>query len=334
MLKVVCKAFGPPETLERIDVPPPTPDPNEVLVHIDAAGVGFVDGLMIQGLYQIKPQLPYAPGSEFSGVVTALGADVSTLKVGDRVIGLSSGGAFADCLTISANALIPIPANLDSSIAAGLWINYATALYGLRDCGHLQPGENVLILGAAGGVGSAAISVAKAMGARVIAAASSAEKRQAALAYGADEVLDYSRPQWRDELKTLTQPRGLNLVYDPVGGDTAEPAFRSLAPGGRFLVVGFASGTIPKLAFNLALLKQASLIGVDWGGASRANPSINITLLNTILEWIENEQLIPAAVTTKPMHTFKEALEQQLAGRILGKLVLLNTHELQDPSTH
>ncbi len=324
MLKVVCEEFGPPQMLQRIEVDTPSPRTGEVLVRVDAAGVGFVDGLMVQGLYQVKPPLPYYPGSEFAGVVTDVGDGVSHLSRGDRVMGLAGGGAFADFLTIKAQALVPLPRGLGSPTAAGIYINYATALYGLRDCGHMQPGETILILGAAGGVGSAAISVAKAMGARVIAAASSPAKRQAALSYGADEIIDYTQPDWRDTLKTLTADTGLNLVYDPVGGDFADPAFRSLSPGGRFLVVGFASGTIPKLPFNLALLKRAALVGVDWGGEARANPDINSELMNTLMTWIEQGQLVPAPVTQRPMQDFQQALVDQLAGQIVGKLVLVN----------
>ena len=324
MHSVCCYQFGSPDALERVDVDTPKPESGEVLVEITAAGVGFVDGLMVQGLYQVKPPLPYYPGSEFAGIVRTVGANVQGFIPGDRVMGLASSGAFADALTISAKQLIKLPAILDDATAAGLYINYATALYGLRDCGDLKSGETILILGAAGGVGSAAISVAKAMGAYVIAAASTAGKRDAAITFGADEVVDYSQPDWRDTLKAMTQGRGLNLVYDPVGGDTAEPAFRSLSPGGRFLVVGFASGTIPKLPFNLALLKRSALIGVDWGGESRADPSINHSLMTTLMDWIEHSKLKPAAVVTLPMSEFREGLNAQLAGKIVGKLVLKN----------
>jgi NADPH2:quinone reductase len=209
-------------------------------------------------------------------------------------------------------------------VAAGFFINYATALYGLRDCGKLQAGENILILGAAGGVGSSAICVAKAMGATVIAAASSLEKRQAALSFGADYCVDYTDPNWRQELKTLTGEQGLNVVYDPVGGDKAEPAFRSLAPGGRFLVVGFAAGEIPKIPLNLALLKRSAIVGVDWGGEMRANPAINQTLMTTLMQWVSDGTLKPAPVQSRPMSDYQQALIDQLAGGIVGKLVLTN----------
>jgi NADPH2:quinone reductase len=324
MLRVCCRAFGPPDDLERSEVEIQEPKADEALIAVSAAGVGFVDGLMVQGLYQVKPPLPYNPGSEFAGVVTAIGANVTQVSPGDRVMGLASSGAFADFLTVRTTGLVKLPDNLDDETAAGFYINYATALYGLRDCGKLQPGETILILGAAGGVGSAAISVAKAMGAVVIAAASSPAKRAAATSYGADHVVDYSVDNWRDEVKSMTKQSGLNVVYDPVGGDVAEPAFRSLAPGGRFLVVGFAAGTIPKLPLNLALLKRSAIVGVDWGGESRANPEVNGELMATLMDWIASGKLTPAPVSARPMEAFKEALTDQLAGQIVGKLVLRN----------
>jgi len=324
MRTIRCQEFGPPQSLQRVEVNLPAIKPSTALVRVTAAGVGFVDGLMIQGRYQVKPALPYFPGSEFAGVVETVGSDVSQLQSGDRVMGMASSGAFSDYVATPAKALIKIPDRLDDATAAGLYINYATALYGLRDCGDLQPGETVLILGAAGGVGSAAICVAKAMGAHVIAAASSDAKRNAALAWGADAVVDYSAPGWRDDLRAQIGSGGLQLVYDPVGGHVAEPAFRSLSPGGRFLVVGFASGEIPSIALNLALLKRASIVGVDWGGESRAHPEINAQLLATLADWIDTGKLIPAPVHCRPMADYALALEDQLAGKIVGKLVLEN----------
>ena len=324
MKKVCCQAFGPPENLQRIEVDAPSPQANEALVDISAAGVGFVDGLMVQGLYQVKPPLPYYPGSEFAGVVSEVGENVTNVQPGDRVLGMASNGAYADSIAVAATTLVKIPANLSDAIAAGFYINYATALYGLRDCGHLKAGETLLILGAAGGVGSSAISVAKAMGARVIAAASSDEKRRAALSFGADHAVDYTDQNWRDALKQLTKGSGLNMVYDPVGGDKSEPAFRSLSPGGRFLVVGFAGGEIPKIPLNLPLLKRSSIVGVDWGGEFRANPSINQELMETLMGWAADGTLVPAEVVCRQMSDYQQALKDQLAGKIVGKLVLMN----------
>ncbi len=321
---VCCRTFGPPQNLQRIEIEAPVPLADEVLIDVSAAGVGFVDGLMVQGLYQVKPPLPYYPGSEFAGVVAQIGSGVTALAVGDRVMGIANSGAFADQLTIASHKLVKIPDILSADVAAGFFINYATALYGLRDCGKLQPRENVLILGAAGGVGSSAICVAKAMGATVIAAASNPEKRQAALSFGADHCVDYTDPNWRKELNSLTGQQGLNVVYDPVGGDKAEPAFRSLAPGGRFLVVGFAAGEIPKIPLNLALLKRSAIVGVDWGGEMRANPKINQALMTTLMQWITDGKLHPAPVQSRPMGQYQQGLIDQLGGRIVGKLVLTN----------
>ncbi len=322
MRSLVCKNFGPPENLEWVDRECLVPAEGELLIEVAAAGVGFVDGLMIQGLYQVKPPLPYYPGAEFAGVIRGFGSGVTGWHVGQRVMGLGSG-AFAEQLTINSQSVIALSSSLDDATAAGFYINYATALYGLRDCGALQRGETVLVLGAAGGVGSAAITVAKAMGARVIAAASSVQKRQAALEFGADACVDYTEPQWRAALREICAG-SLNMVYDPVGGEYSEPAFRSLSPGGRHLVVGFAAGEIPKLPLNLPLLKRASLVGVDWGGEARANPGINQELLTTLMDWIDRGKLVPATVVTRPMSEAASALSEQLSGSLVGKLVLVN----------
>ena len=321
MKKFVCQEFGPPSSLEEIELPLPSPKPHELRVEIDAAGIGFVDGLMIQGLYQVKPPLPYFPGSEFSGVITAMG-DNTEFQLGDRVFGLTNKGTLGDATCAPISQCYKTPDAMSNAIAAGWYINYLTALYGLRTCGDLQEGETVLILGAAGGVGSAAIAVAKAMGAQVIAAASSEAKRGYALASGADDVIDYSQDNWRAELKELTKTSGLNVVYDPVGGNATEIALRSLSPDGRLLVVGFASGTIPKVPLNLALLKRCSIVGVDWGGDSRANPEMNTPLMDTLLDWFSQGHLKPAAVTERRLSDVRDALADQLAGNIIGKLVL------------
>jgi NADPH2:quinone reductase len=324
MRTLCCQEFGPPDQLVWVERPTPDVSSDEVLVDVSAAGIGFVDGLMVQGKYQVKPPLPYYPGGEFAGIVSAVGSEVRHLSVGTRVMGLASSGAFADQLCVRASAAIAIPPELDDATAAGFYINYATALYGLRDCGHLAAAETILILGASGGVGSAAIAVSRAMGAHVIGAASTDAKRNAALASGAHQTIDYTASDWRDALRALTKTSGLNVVYDPVGGDVAEPAFRSLSPGGRFLVVGFAAGEIPKIALNLPLLKRSSIVGVDWGGEARANPAINAELMTTLMQWIVAGKLTPAPVTPRPMEEVREALTDQLSGQVIGKVVLCN----------
>ena len=318
----VCREFGPPAALEEIDIDIPTPRSHELRVEVRASGIGFVDGLMIQGLYQVKPPLPYYPGSEFAGIVSAVGDAVTDIQVGDRVLGTTNSGALAEQTCTAAQQCFVVPRAMTDAVAGGWFINYLTAIYGLQTCGDLQTGETVLILGAAGGVGSAAIAVAKAMGARVIAAASTDEKRRAALANGADDVVDYSKDNWREQLKVLTAETGLNMVYDPVGGTATELALRSLSPDGRLLVVGFASGTIPKIPLNLALLKRCAIIGVDWGGDSRANPELNQPLMDTLFDWFEDGRLVPANVVERKIADVREALTDQLAGKIVGKLVL------------
>ena len=319
--QVICKEFGPPESLLIEEREIPSPKEEEVLVKLLAAGVGYVDSLMVQGLYQVKPPLPYYPGSEFAGEVIQIGERVDNIKPGDLVMGMWRG-AYADHMTVPSSECTVIPGSLSVDVAGGLYTNYSTALFGLRDCGNLKPGENVLILGASGGVGSSAITVAKAMGANVIAGASSREKLELASSVGADETILYSKEDWRTELKALLGNESLTMVYDPVGGDLAEPAFRSLAPGGRFLVVGFASGTIPSIPLNLALLKQSSIVGVDWGGAMRSDPSLTPILQKTLLDWIESGQLTPAKVSTRPLTEIREALSDQISGKVIGKLVL------------
>ena len=319
--QVICKEFGPPGNLiiEASDIP--SPQEEEVLVKVLSAGVGYVDSLMVQGLYQVKPPLPYYPGSEFAGEVIQIGGAVNNVKSGDLVMGMWRG-AYTDHMTVPSSECTVIPDSLSVEVAGGFYTNYSTALFGLRDCGNLEAGENVLILGASGGVGSSAITVAKAMGANVIAGASSPEKLELASSAGADETILYSKEGWRTELKALLGNESLTMVYDPVGGDLAEPAFRSLAPGGRFLVVGFASGTIPSIPLNLALLKQSSIVGVDWGGAMRSDPSLTPTLQKTLLDWIDSGRLNPAKVSTRPLSEIREALSDQISGKVIGKLVL------------
>ena len=319
--QVICREFGLPENLLIEESNIPSPEKGEVLVKVLAAGVGYVDSLMVQGLYQVKPPLPYYPGSEFAGEVIQVGGAVNNIKSGDLVMGMWRG-AYTDHMTVPSSECTVIPDSLSVEVAGGFYTNYSTALFGLRDCGNLEAGENVLILGASGGVGSSAITVAKAMGANVIAGASSPEKLELASSAGADETILYSKEDWRTELKALLGNESLNMVYDPVGGDLAEPAFRSLAPGGRFLVVGFASGSIPSIPLNLALLKQSSIVGVDWGGAMRSDPSLTPTLQKTLLEWIDSGRLNPAKVSTRPLSEIREALSDQISGKVIGKLVL------------
>ena len=319
--RIVCHEFGPPENLKIEGSSLPSPNENEALIKMDSAGVGFVDSLMVQGLYQIKPPLPYYPGSEFAGKVVETGERVENLNIGSKVMGMWRG-TYTDYLVVPAAQCKPIPDSLSIDIAGGFYANYSTAIFGLQNIGNLQKGETILILGASGGVGSSAITVAKAMGANVIAAASTQDKLDLAISFGADSGILYSTQDWRDNLKKILGNEKLTMVYDPVGGQVSDPAFRSLSPGGRFLVVGFASGTIPSIPLNLTLLKQSAIMGVDWGGAMRSDPDLTPALQQTLMEWIEQGQLKPAAVSSRPLSEAPTALKDQIGGNVIGKLVL------------
>jgi len=322
MRAIVCSEFASPDQLVLSDTTSPQPKGHEVLIDIKATGLGYVDALTVAGRYQIKPALPFIPGSEISGVVIALGSEVSSLKIGQRILAMPSYGGLAEQVCIPAVKCIPIPPALSHEGAAGFQVNYCTAYHGLVQCGQLQAGETVLILGAAGGVGVAAIDVAKAVGARVIAAASTPEKRRSVLALGADEVLDYSAPDWREQLKSLLDGSPLDVVYDPVGGAFSEPALRSLSPGGRFLVVGFAGGGIASIPLNLTLLKRCSIVGVNWGGYIAANPSEAAPVMQTLMDWIESGQLHPAAGQSFSLQQAGSAMMKMLNRESLGKLVI------------
>lgn len=322
MRAIRCVNYGEPSELRVENLEEPVPGPGQILLDVEAAGLGYVDALLVRGTYQVKMPLPFVPGSEVAGVIEAVGEGVSSDLIGSRVMALSPRGALAEKVAIPAAVCSTIPDEMSAEAAAGFIVSYCTALYGLENCGHLQPGETVLVLGAAGGVGMAAIDVAKAMGARVIAAASTAEKRDAAKAHGADMVLDYSDPDWRKALDALVKKRGVNLVYDPVGGAYSETAFRCLAPGGRHLVVGFANGEIPKLPLNLALLKRASLVGVDWGGEIRANPKANGPLLHKLCDWVAAGKIHPEPTASFPLEDAGDVLQRLLERKMIGKPVI------------
>ena len=311
MRAILCVNYGEPRglTLEALDEP--VPGPGEALIAVEAAGLGYVDALFVRGTYQVKMPLPFVPGSEIAGTIEAVGEGLPGDLIGNRVMALSGRGALAEKVALPAAILSSIPDEMSAEAAAGFLVSYCTALYGLENCGRLQPDETVLVLGAAGGVGMAAIDVARAMGARVIAAASSEEKRAAARAHGADMVLD-----------VLTEKRGVNVVYDPVGGSYSETAFRCLAPGGRHLVVGFANGEIPKLPLNLALLKRASLVGVDWGGEIRANPKANMPLMHKLTEWVVEGKIHPEPTASFPLEEAGEVLQNLLERKSIGKPVI------------
>ena len=270
MKAVVCKAWGMPDTLVLEELPAPQAGAGEVVIDVKAAAVNFPDVLIIQGKYQFKPNLPFTPGNELAGVVSAVGDGVTRIKVGDRVIAMVPSGAFAEQIAVPQQAVIPMPPEMDFDTAAAITLTYGTSHHAVVDRAGLKAGETMLVLGAAGGVGLAAIEIGKALGARVIAAASSEEKLAICRAHGADATINYSTGDLRADIKAATDGKGPDVIYDPVGGDYAEPAFRSIAWRGRYLVVGFANGEIPRLPLNLALLKGASLMGVFLGRLRQA----------------------------------------------------------------
>ncbi|WP_374607573.1 NADPH:quinone oxidoreductase family protein [Diaphorobacter nitroreducens] len=312
------------EALAWTELPDPAPKAGEVLVEIRAASLNFPDLLIVQNKYQIKPPLPFVPGSEFAGVVQAVGDGVSHLQVGQNVACLSGTGGFATHTIAPAARCIPLPDGFGHVDAAAFIMTYATSYHALLDRGQLQAGETVLVLGAAGGVGTAAIQIAKAKGARVIAAASTDEKCDVCLKLGADAVINYSVEDLRDAAKSLTDGRGPDVIYDPVGGALAEPAFRSIAWRGRYLVVGFASGPIPSLPLNLPLLKGASVVGVFWGEFAKREPQANASMMGTLLQWYAQGKIRPAIDRTMPMSQLPAAFAHMGARAVIGKLVLVN----------
>ncbi|MBI1260090.1 MAG: zinc-binding dehydrogenase [Rhizobiales bacterium] len=317
-----CVNYGEPSALKVETMEDPVPAPGQVVLSVEAAGLGYVDALLVQGTYQVKMPLPFIPGSEVAGIIEAVGEGVSGDLIGERVMALSPRGALAEKVLLPVEACTTLPDDMSMEAAAGFLISYCTALYGLETCGKLQPGEHVLVLGAAGGVGMAAIDVAKAMDATVIAAASTPDKRDAAKAHGADMVVDYSDTNWRKSLDAMLEKRGVNVVYDPVGGAFSETAFRCLAPGGRHLVVGFAAGEIPKLPLNLALLKRSSLVGVDWGGELRADPGFNGPLLHKLCDWVVDGKIHPEPTASFPLEEAGDVLQRLLTRKMVGKPVI------------
>lgn len=306
------------------ELPTPTPGPGQVLIQIQAASLNFPDLLIVQNKYQMKPELPFVPGSEYAGQVEAIGEGVQHLKVGQTVACLSGTGGFGTHTLAPAKLCMPLPPGFPATDAAAFIMTYATSHHALVDRAALKPGETVLVLGAAGGVGTAAIQIAKAVGARVIAAASSDDKCALCTTLGADATINYSRENLRDALKALTGGQGPDVVYDPVGGEWAEPAFRSIAWRGRYLVVGFAGGPIPSLPLNLPLLKGASLVGVFWGDFAKREPQANAAMMGELARWYGEGRIKPVLDRTLPMHQLKEAYALMGSRSVKGKLVMVN----------
>ncbi|MEW6687458.1 MAG: NADPH:quinone oxidoreductase family protein [Pseudomonadota bacterium] len=322
MKAVLCKQFGPPESLVIEDLPSPQAGPGEVVVGIKAASVNFPDVLIIQNKYQFKPPLPFSPGSEMAGVVKEVGAGVKGFKPGDRVIAFTTYGAFAEEVKVEAARLVPIPKGMDFESAAAFLLTYGTSDHALRDRAGLKAGETLLVLGAAGGVGIAAIEIGKALGARVIACASSEEKLAVCREHGADETIDYAAEDLRERIKQLTAGRGVDVVYDAVGGRYTEPALRSTAWRGRLLVVGFAAGDIPRIPLNLALLKGCAIVGVFWGDFARREPKALAASIGQLAAWFREGKLRPHVSQTFPLAQAADALKLMAARKVKGKVVL------------
>ena len=322
MKAVLCKAFGPPESLVLEDVAEPEVGPDDVLVDVRAVALNFPDVLMIAGKYQSKPPFPFSPGGEVAGTVAATGANVSGIAPGDRVFGGVGYGGFAERVRLPGKRLFRMPEGMSFAQASGISTTYGTSYYALKDRAALQPGESLLVLGAAGGVGIAAVQLGKALGARVIAAASSAEKLDAARAAGADETIDYSDGKLKDQVKALTGGRGADVIYDPVGGDLFDQCMRCINWYGRVLVIGFAAGDIPKVPINLILLKSCQVVGVFYGAWSMRSPEEHSRRFREILELFEAGSIDPLVGRRYPLGQYARALRDLSERRAIGKVVL------------
>ena len=322
MKAILCTRYCTPDELELADIPQPTAGAGEALVRVKAAALNFFDLLIIAGKYQVKPPFPFSPASEFAGIVESVGAGVTDIAVGDRVLGSTGHGTAREYIAVPAKQLVKIPEKLDFDRAAGLTVTYGTTLYALRERAQLKSGETLAVLGASGGVGLAAIEIGKIMGARVIACASSAEKLDFARAHGADETVNYASEDLRGALKRLGGERGIDVVYDPVGGPYAEPAVRSLGWEGRYLVIGFAAGEIPKLPLNLVLLKSCDIRGVIWGAWVARNPQGQRALMTDIVRWCAEGKLSGHVHAVYPLAEIATALKAIADRKAMGKIVL------------
>ncbi len=322
MKAVLCTQFGGPETLEVADIESPVAGPGEVVVTVKAAGLNFFDTLIIQNKYQFKPELPFSPGAEIAGEVKSVGDGVEGVKPGDRVMAYSVWGGVRAEIAISRDAVIAMPDGLDFVTAAGLIVTYGTSLHALKDRADMQPGETLAVLGASGGVGQAAVEIGKAMGARVIACASSDDKLEFCRKLGADATLNYSDEDLKTRLKELTDGKGVDVIYDPVGADLAEPALRAIGWKGRFLVVGFAGGGIPKIPLNLALLKGCQIVGVFWGDHLVREPERHRANMTQLLDWVVDGKVKPHIHKVYPLEETSDALLAIARREVRGKVIV------------
>lgn len=323
MKAVLCKQLGPPDKLVVEDIPSLVPGKGQVVVAVKAAGVNFPDTLIIQGKYQFKPEPPFSPGGEVAGVVKVVGEGVTGWKPGDRVIAAATWGGFAEELLTDAERLIPLVDKMDYVPASAFILTYGTSYHALKDRAQLQPGETLLVLGASGGVGLAAVQLGKAMGARVIAAASSDSKLEVCRQNGADAVINYASDDLRTRIKALTAGKGVDVIYDPVGGPYSEPALRDMAWNGRFLVVGFAAGDIPRIPLNLALLKGCSIVGVFWGAFTKNEAERNRANNAELMQMYLEGKVKPHIHATYPLERASQALTEVMNKRVSGKVVLV-----------
>lgn len=322
MKAVLCKAFGPASSLVLEEIASPSPAKNEVLLDVHAAGVNFPDTLIIEGKYQFKPPFPFSPGGEAAGVVAAVGEKVAHVRPGDRVMALTGWGSFAEQVKVPGYNVMPIPEGMDFASAAAFGMTYGTSMHALKQRANLQPGETLLVLGASGGVGLAAVEIGKAMGARVIAAASTPDKLAVAKAAGADELINYSEGSLREQLKALTGGQGVDVIYDPVGGAYTEAALRSIAWEGRLLVIGFAAGEIPKLPLNLTLLKSCDVVGVFWGAFTQRDPAGHRANTEQLMRWCLEGKLSSHVHAIYPLSEATAALRAIAARQVMGKVIL------------
>ncbi len=326
MKAIICKTFGPPSSLVFEDIQALVPKSDEVLIDVKACGVNFPDTLIIQGKYQFKPSLPFTPGSDVAGIVKAVGDGVKNYKVGDSVFGVVTHGGFAEEVIISKKSCFPIPPGISFEVAASFLLAYGTSYHALKDRANIQVGESLLVLGASGGVGLAAIELGKMLGARVIAAASNDEKLALCKKYGADEVINYNTEDLKIRAKELTEGKGVDVIYDPVGGPYTEAALRAIAWKGRFLVVGFAAGDIPKIPLNLPLLKGCDILGVFWGDFMlKKEPALGMQNSMELLQFIMQDKIKPHIYKTYPLAEAANALEDMMNRKVMGKAVVVNS---------
>jgi NADPH2:quinone reductase len=323
MKAVLCKAYGPPESLVIEDIEPLKPGKGQVVISVKACGVNFPDTLIIQGKYQSRPPFPFIPGNEVAGTVKEIGEGVERVKVGDQVMAFTGLGGFAEEVIADTAHLIPMPRGMDFITASAFVLTYGTSHHALKDRAQLKPGETLLVLGASGGVGLAAVELGKVMGAHIIAAASTSEKLEVSKQHGADEVINYGAEDLKDRVKQLTAGKGVDVAFDPVGGNHSEPVLRGMAWNGRFLVIGFAAGDIPRIPLNLPLLKGCSIVGVFWGTFTQREPEHNSENLQELLTWFSEGKLKPHISATYPLENAAQALNDIMNRKVTGKAVLV-----------